>query len=98
MKFLLAFFVLIASLNLVCSVVKPSISLRPFDNNKCRPTGCFNEICAKASFTPHFCPQTPKPEDQCKKFAKCMQNLNGRCGWTKTRAYKDCLQGKLYRK
>ena len=97
MRLLIVLIVLIATFNLPrTSFGLPSANLRP--SQACKKTGCFDELCARATIITHNCPLKPKPGDECKKFATCGFK-SGQCRWTETKAYQDCVrQSKRKRK
>jgi eight-cysteine-cluster-containing protein len=60
--------------------------------NGCTTSGCNGEICQEKAKEPTFSVCLYRPEYECYKFAKCERQKNGKCGFTETEEFKDCIK------
>jgi hypothetical protein len=72
------------------------LDLAPLDiapqTSECFITGCSNHLCLDAEIDAPFTTCDYRPEFACLEKAKCeRQPKSGRCGWTDTPEYLQCL-------
>ena len=68
-----------------------SIRVGPSDGTKasvCKPTGCSRQVCSDKEVITSC---EYRSEYACYRLAKCERQINGRCEWTKTLQYSQCL-------
>ncbi len=80
-------------------VYAKTVNLRPDPvisetQTQCVTTGCSGEICVDASTGPLNSTCQWKEEYSCLPKAKCEVQNNGKCGWTYTREYNQCVADK----
>ena len=72
----------------------PPIELTPVPNTKgCSTGGCSGELCTEATDDPLMSTCQYKEEYICLKRSRCERQSNGKCGWTQTPEYTQCLSG-----
>lgn len=58
----------------------------------CRISGCSGEVCQSSSLPPINTNCIYRPEYAClKQFSSCTKQSSGKCGWSQTSAYLNCL-------
>lgn len=57
----------------------------------CKIGGCSSQLCIDATGEEMASTCEWKDEYSCYKQAKCEKQSDGKCGWTKTAAFKQCL-------
>ena len=84
------FSIIIASLTKLSSRQNPEE--KPRNNNECVISGCNGEICQDKDEEPLFSVCIYKPEYECYKLTTCKRQKDGKCGFTETEEFKDCLK------
>lgn len=64
---------------------------RPKKSNNCIVSGCNGEICQEKDKKPTITICVYKPEYECYKQAICEVQEDGKCGWTETKEFQECI-------
>lgn len=90
--------ILLIPLSLIIPLSNPTtiepLNLSPLEptDGKCYITGCANHLCLDYQIETPYPTQCPTlPQYQCLSFSKCERQPSGRCGWTNTPEYQQCL-------
>lgn len=61
------------------------------NKNKCIVSGCNGEICQGKDEEPIMTICIYQPEYECYKKAVCEVQEDGKCGWTETKEFQECI-------
>ncbi len=77
---------------IIASLTKLAPEKKSKSENGCVISGCNNEICQDEDEKPVSSVCIYKPEYECYKLTTCKRQKDGKCGFTETEEFKDCLK------
>ena len=74
-----------------CAGAQPTGSEQPLLKTTCEISGCSGEICSEKG-KKMISPCVVLPQYECLRKSRCEAQESGKCGWTKTPEYLECMK------